>query len=118
MAGTREALAQAISNSDTTVNLDLRDQLYPPFSGPDGAWRMVESLENHDLMVGAADHTTSTAIAALADPSNARFIVAQPVQGGIRPALTAPGVPMLFMGQEFLDESWSNDAAITTAPLW
>src|SRR5204863_3706071 len=87
--------------------------LYPPF-GPDGAWRMVNHLENHDLeWWGPPDHNREPRAAALADPSDARSWYARSrarVATGL--LLTAPGIPMLFMGQEFLeDKFWSDNPA-------
>jgi 1,4-alpha-glucan branching enzyme len=49
-------------------------------------------------------------IAALADPSNARSWYARSrakVATGL--LLTAPGVPMIFMGQEFLEDKYWTD---------
>jgi 1,4-alpha-glucan branching enzyme len=117
----RGVLAQAAGGRDVTVNLDsVRDQIYPPF-GPDGAWRMVNHLENHDLeWWGPPDHNREPRIASLADPSNARSWYARSrarVATGL--LLTAPGVPMLFMGQEFLeDKFWSDDPADNDHTLW
>jgi 1,4-alpha-glucan branching enzyme len=121
--GLRDAVRGAISQSaggrDASVNLGpVGDRLYPPF-GPEAAWRVVTHLENHDLeWSGHADHRPR--IAALADPSNARSWFARSrarVATGL--LLTAPGVPMLFMGQEFLeDKLWSDNPENDTDTLW
>jgi 1,4-alpha-glucan branching enzyme len=78
--------------------------LFPP--GFDHAWRTVTCVENHDLVfVGRQQR-----IAALADPSNHRSWYARSrarVAAGL--LLTAPGIPQLFMGQEFLeDKQWDS----------
>jgi len=117
----RGVISQATSGRDGSVNLDpLRDQLYPPL-GAAAAWRMVNHLENHDLeWWGPPDHQKQPRIAALSDPSNARSWYARSrsrVATGL--LLTSPGVPMLFMGQEFLeDKYWSDDPADSAHSLW
>jgi 1,4-alpha-glucan branching enzyme len=117
----RGILAQAAGGRDAAVNLDpVRDQLYPPF-GPDGAWRVVNHLENHDLeWWGPPDHHREPRVAALADPSDSRSWYARSrarVATGL--LLTAPGVPMLFMGQEFLEHKfWSDDPGDNDHTLW
>lgn len=77
-------------------------------------WRGVNSLENHDLVLQPKDqndHNRMPRIARVADPSNPRSWHATSrsrVATGL--LLTMPGIPMLFMGQEFLeDKSWSDD---------
>lgn len=77
-------------------------------------WRGVNSLENHDLVMrpkDANDHDRMDRIARVADPSDPRSWYARSrarVATGL--LLTMPGIPMLFMGQEFLeDKQWSDD---------
>jgi 1,4-alpha-glucan branching enzyme len=79
-------------------------------------WRGVNSLENHDLVMqpkDANDHNRLERIARVADPSNPRSWYAcsrARVATGL--LLTMPGIPMLFMGQEFLeDKQWSDDVS-------
>jgi 1,4-alpha-glucan branching enzyme len=79
---------------------------------PDGfrtSWSFVQGAENHDLVLSDREQR----IARLADPSNPRSWYARSrsrVATGL--GLTAPGIPMLFMGQEFLeDKQWSDDLA-------
>jgi 1,4-alpha-glucan branching enzyme len=71
------------------------------------AWRAVQCVESHDEVY----RDRAPRIAALADPSNARSWYARSrarVAAGL--LLTAPGIPMLFMGQEFLeDKRWADD---------
>ncbi len=77
---------------------------------PDGfreSWRFVQGPENHDVVYRDREQR----IARLADPSNPRSWYGRSrarVATGL--SLTAPGIPMLFMGQEFLeDKQWADD---------
>lgn len=83
-------------------------------SGFSDAWRAVQCIESHDEVY--EDHG-GVRIAALAagGRANSRTWYATSrsrVASGI--LLTAPGIPMLFMGQEFLeDKPWSDSAGDT-----
>jgi len=77
-------------------------------------WRGVNSLENHDLVMQPKDpndHNRMQRIPRAADGSNAHSWYATSrsrVATGL--LLTMPGIPMLFMGEEFLeDKQWSDD---------
>src|SRR6185503_7192579 len=77
-------------------------------------WRGVNSLENHDLVMqpkDETDHERLPRMVSVADPSAHRSWYARSrsrVATGL--LLTMPGIPMLFMGQEFLeDKPWSDD---------
>jgi 1,4-alpha-glucan branching enzyme len=77
---------------------------------PDGFsehWRFVQGPENHDVVYDGRE----LRIARVGDPRNPRSWYGRSrarVATGI--SLTAPGIPMLFMGQEFLeDKQWSDD---------
>ncbi|GAC1648854.1 MAG: hypothetical protein NVS4B4_21790 [Bradyrhizobium sp.] len=79
--------------------------LYPP--GFDHAWRAVTCVENHDLVLAGRDPRLPT----LTDPSNHRSWYARS-RSRVATAilLTAPGIPQIFMGQEFLeDRPWDVD---------
>ncbi len=83
----------------------VRDALNRPAGFP-ALWKSVEAVENHDeVFAGRAPR-----IARLADASNSRSWYARSrsrVATGL--LLTAPGIPLLFMGQEFLeDKPWSD----------
>jgi 1,4-alpha-glucan branching enzyme len=90
----------------------VQGALYPPAAFPAG-WRAVQCLENHDIV--RFDHETGRAraprIPALADPSNARSWYARSrARVATTLLMAAPGIPMLFMGQEFLeDKPWHDD---------
>jgi 1,4-alpha-glucan branching enzyme len=109
----RAALAQAAGGDRAHVALNrVQGALYPPAAFPAG-WRAVQCLENHDIV--RFDHESGRAraprIPALADSSNARSWYARS-RSRVATALlmTAPGIPMLFMGQEFLeDKPWHDD---------
>jgi 1,4-alpha-glucan branching enzyme len=109
----RSAVAQAASGRSANVDLDpVRRALYPPGGFP-AAWRAVRCVENHDVV--RWDYEThaprAPRIPALADSTNSRSWYARSrsrVATGL--ILTAPGIPMLFMGQEFLeDKPWHDD---------
>jgi len=102
----RDAVGAASRGAQAAVSLSaIAAALYPPRL--DHAWRAVTCIENHDLVMTGR----SPRIPALADPaspqswygrSRSRFAAAV--------LLTAPGIPQLFMGQEFLEDSqWNID---------
>jgi 1,4-alpha-glucan branching enzyme len=70
-------------------------------------WRFVQGPENHDVVY----HGREQRIARVGDPGNPRSWFGRSrarVAAGI--SLTAPGIPMLFMGQDFLeDKQWSDN---------
>ena len=110
LAGLREnvrgALGQAAGSEQAQVFLDsVRDALYQP-PGFSALWKSVKYVENHDEVL--ADR--SPRIARLADGSNPRSWYARSrsrVATGL--ILTGSGIPLLFMGQEFLeDKPWSD----------
>jgi 1,4-alpha-glucan branching enzyme len=77
-------------------------------------WRGVQGIENHDLVLqpkDANDLGRVQRIARAADPSNSRSWWARSrsrIATGL--VLTAPGIPMLFMGQELMeDKQWTDD---------
>jgi len=84
--------------------------LHPPH-GP--AWRTVVHLENHDIVRINNETDRVPRIAAAAGGGDARSWYARSrarVANGL--LLAAPGVPAIFMGQEFLeDKFWSDNPA-------
>jgi 1,4-alpha-glucan branching enzyme len=109
----REALRAAIRESTggagARVDLDgVANALCPPYSS---GWRAVQHLENHDVVRVNNESDRAPRVSALADPSNARSWYARSrsrVANGL--LLTAPGIPMLFMGQEFLEDKFWSDS--------
>lgn len=108
----RKAIREASYPGDHPVDMSgLLSSLWPP--GFARSWQFVQGSENHDRVFRSpfADDPREERIAKLADPSNARSRFAR---GRARVAmgitLAAPGIPMMFMGQEFLeDKPWSDD---------
>jgi len=103
--GVRQAIGQAAGGGSSHVNMDgIAAALYPP--GFPQAWMAVPCVENHDEVFSGR----SLRIPRLADGSNAHSFYARSrsrVATGV--LLTAPGIPQLFMGQEFLEDKQWND---------
>ena len=111
----RSVLATAVSGARASLNLDpVRDALYKGGFGE--SWRKVQSVEDHDVVY--LGHN-GTRIAALADSSNSRSWYGRSRRVATGLVLTAPGIPMLFMGQEFLEtKPWSDDRRPSTLISW
>jgi 1,4-alpha-glucan branching enzyme len=112
--GLRIALRSAISAASVPGHhpvpmSQLAQSLWQP--GFSEHWRFVQGPENHDLVLRDDGNSREPRIASLSDPSNPRSWYARSrsrVAMGI--CLTAPGIPMMFMGQEFLeDKQWSDN---------
>jgi 1,4-alpha-glucan branching enzyme len=108
--GLRGAIRHVIGNASAPDErpLDmtgLARSLWP--DGFDEHWSFVQGPENHDIVYRGREQR----VARLGDPGNPRSWYGRSrtrVATGI--SLTAPGVPMLFMGQEFLeDKQWSDN---------
>jgi 1,4-alpha-glucan branching enzyme len=102
----RSAIGAASYGASTAVSMSaIAAVLYPP--GLDHAWRAVTCVENHDLVLVGR----SPRIPVLADSTDPRSWYARSrsrVATGL--LLTAPGIPQLFMGQEFLEPlPWNVD---------
>ncbi len=102
----RDAISAASRGRDRPVSMTaIAAQLVAPgFPAP---WRAVQYVESHDEVY--SDHG-GIRIATLADPGDPRSWYARSrsrVAAGI--ILTAPGIPMMFMGQETLESrSWHD----------
>jgi 1,4-alpha-glucan branching enzyme len=111
----RSAIQAAAYGQSSQVSMDaIRASLYPP--GLPQAWNAVPCVENHDeVYVGR-----NPRIPLLADGSNTRSFYARSrskVATGL--LLAAPGIPQLFMGQEFLeDKQWNENPAGTNLINW
>jgi 1,4-alpha-glucan branching enzyme len=117
--GLRGALRSAVQRSSygqsATVDFEaIAGNLYPP--GLAHAWQAVPCVENHDLVAVGREQR----VPALADGSNSRSWYARSrsrFATGL--LLTAPGIPQLFMGQEFLeDKQWSWDPTSSNLIWW
>jgi 1,4-alpha-glucan branching enzyme len=106
----RRIIGQAAGGQSAHVHLDelaATLQNFPrqfPFR-----WQVVEYLESHDVV--DVEHTDrQPRIPRLADATDAHSWYATSrsrVAAGL--LLTAPGIPMLFMGQEFLEDKFWTD---------
>jgi 1,4-alpha-glucan branching enzyme len=104
----RTAVQQASQGQSVAVDFDaIAANLFP--SDLPHAWQAVTCVENHDLV----DVGRDLRLPALADGSNHRSWYARSrsrFATGL--LLTAPGIPQLFMGQEFLEnKQWNCDPA-------
>jgi 1,4-alpha-glucan branching enzyme len=101
----RAAVAQSVGGKNAYVEMGrIAQQL--EFSELGDRWRAVNCVENHDVVRSGRD----LRMARLADFSNSRSWYARSrsrVATGL--LLTAPGIPLLFMGQEFLEDKQWND---------
>ena len=104
----RQALGQAAQGQDGAVDFDRVAAALSPAYG--AAWRSVQHLENHDVVRINNETDREPRIAALADGSNPRSWYARSrSRVATSLLLTAPGIPMLFMGQEILEEKYWSD---------
>ena len=108
--GLRIAIRDVISNASAPDERPLNMTGLARSLWPDGFaedWRFVQGPENHDIVYAGREPR----VARLGDPGNPRSWFGRSrarVATGI--SLTAPGIPMLFMGQEFLeDKQWSDN---------
>jgi 1,4-alpha-glucan branching enzyme len=104
----RDALAQAAHGGAAAVDLSrVAANLFPYACS--AAWQAVTCIENHDIV----KHGEKPRIPALADGSDPRSWYARSrTRAATALLLMAPGIPMLFMGQEFLEEKqWTDDPA-------
>ena len=111
----RTAVGQAALGAGAYVGMaGIAMAMWP--AGFAHAWQTTPCVENHDI-VKAGEQPR---VPALADGSNARSWYARSrtrVAMGL--LLTAPGIPQLFMGQEFLeDKQWSPDPRTSDHLIW
>jgi len=104
----RNAVTAASYGAGSAISMDtIANALYPP--GLSQTWEAVTCIENHDLVYAGRDQR----IACLADGLNARSFYARSrskVATGL--LLAAPGIPQIFMGQEFLEyKQWDTNPA-------
>ncbi len=118
--GVRGVLAEATRGADAWVHLGrLKGALERPWNFP-FAWQAYHCLENHDFVLDMDGDHRKPRIPKLADWSNPRSWYARSrARVALGLLLTAPGVPMLFMGQEFLeDKLWSDNPNRADLLLW
>jgi 1,4-alpha-glucan branching enzyme len=110
----RAALRQASGGGGATVSMDaIAASLWP--AGFPRDWQAVTCVENHDLVYW----TREDRLPRLADGGNPRSWYARS-RSRVASALllTAPGIPMLFMGQEFLEDKRWSDSRLPEYLLW
>lgn len=110
----RPAIGAASVGANAAVNMDaIGFAMLPALPQP---WNAVPCVENHDVVFTGRD----LRIPALADGSDHQSFYARSrskVAAGL--LLSAPGIPQLFMGQEFLeDKQWDDDPGASNRPYW
>jgi len=111
----RQAVGQASAGASSAVSMDaVAGGLYP--GGLSVPWQGVACVENHDEVFSGR----GARIPHLADGSNSRSFWARSrsrVATGL--LLTVPGIPQIFMGQEFLeDKQWNDDPGGANRIYW
>jgi 1,4-alpha-glucan branching enzyme len=104
----RGAVGAASAGAAAAVSMSsIAGAVYPP--GFDHGWRAVTCIENHDLVLAGRNPR----IPSLADSTDSRGWYARSrTRVATSILLTAPGIPQLFMGQEFLEEKpWDTNPA-------
>jgi 1,4-alpha-glucan branching enzyme len=111
----RATLAAAAAGAQAELDLAALAEALLPRPGFPAAWMVVQCLENHDVVYTGREPR----IAALCDPGDPLSWYARSrarVAAGL--LLTAPGIPMLFMGEEFLAERrWNDNTAADPGSL-
>ncbi len=107
----RGLLVEASGGENAALNLDPVAAAFRLPYGYDHPWRMVQCLENQDLTYVDHEKDGAARVARLADPTNPQSWYARSRSRAATALLfAAPGVPALFMGQEFLeDKLWADD---------
>jgi 1,4-alpha-glucan branching enzyme len=104
----RDAVKQTSFGMSAGVDMGRIARALSPDGFPE-KWRVLQHIENHDIV---AMKENGKRIPALAAPNMTRSwwaVSRSRVASGI--LLTAPGIPMVFMGQEFLeDKAWDDNA--------
>jgi 1,4-alpha-glucan branching enzyme len=111
----RGAVQAASAGQQAAVDMGaIAVALYP--QGFAHGWQTVPCVENHDIVKVGTDQR----IPYLADSSNRRSWYARSrSRFAMGILLTAPGIPQLFMGQEFLeDKQWSWDPESSNLIWW
>ena len=107
----RDVIGAAARGSWERVNMSgLAGALWPTFGDAEERfWRAVHCIDNHDLSHASKDDKLPR-IARLADQNNSRSWYGRS-RSRVANALllSAPGIPMLFMGQEILEDKYWSD---------
>jgi 1,4-alpha-glucan branching enzyme len=114
----RDLLKQASAGASAALDLSaVANALVVPAAIPEG-WRLVQCLENQDKTYAA--HSDAARVAWLADSLDRRSWYARSRSRTATGLLfAAPGIPALFMGQEFLeDKNWSDSRQVDGLIWW
>ncbi len=111
----RGAVGAASAGAGASISVStVASALYPP--GFDHAWRAVTCIENHDL-VYAGRNPRVPVLADSADPAS--WYARSRTRCAMAILLTAPGIPQLFMGQEFLEpHQWNENPSGPNLLSW
>jgi 1,4-alpha-glucan branching enzyme len=105
--GVRGAIAQAAGGRNAFVDIAALSDAFDTPGGFGAAWRVVNCIENHDIVFDGHEPR----IPRLADAANPRSWYARSrsrVATGL--LFAGRGIPQLFMGQEILeDKPWNDD---------
>jgi 1,4-alpha-glucan branching enzyme len=117
--GLREALRSAVEVASQGAGANVSMSRIAGAMWPAGfaqAWQAVPCVENHDIVKAGEENR----VPALADGSDHRSWYARSrTRAAMGLLLTAPGIPQLFMGQEFLeDKQWSPDPRTPDNLIW
>ncbi|GAC1420547.1 MAG: alpha-amylase family glycosyl hydrolase [Acidobacteriaceae bacterium] len=111
----RSAISQAGQGASAHVGISaIASALWP--AGFHNSWQAIPCIENHDIVKLGEKPRIPT----LADSSNTRSWYARSrTRVATALLLTAPGIPQLFMGQEFLeDKQWCPDPRHPDHLIW
>ncbi len=110
----RAALGAASAGASAALDMDgIAGAIQS--SGLDNRWRAVPCLENHDIVYAGRDPR----IARLAGGNDSRSWYARSrSRFGMGLLLTSPGIPLLFMGQEFLEDKPWSDTPDPSHEIW
>ncbi len=116
--GLREALRDAIREAAAgrTAFVDM-ERIARELGSPrlTDNWRAVQCSENHDIVY----RNRGQRIARMADGSNSRSWYARSrSRVTLALTLTAPGIPHIFMGQEFLEDKQWHDEPGSAFQIW
>jgi 1,4-alpha-glucan branching enzyme len=109
----REAVRSVIQNAagGASAALDwdvVRDALYTR-AGTPAAWKQYQMLESHDVVYDPHPDKEPRIAALVAGEATRSWYATSRARVANGLLLTAPGVPMYFMGQEILENKYWND---------
>lgn len=110
----RDSIGAASSGATAPVSMDaVANAIINP--ALDNRWRAESCLENHDIVYAGR----SPRIAKLAGGSDSRSWYARSrSRFAMGVLLTSPGIPLIFMGQEFLEDKQWSDTPNPSFEIW